>query len=652
MALADAIQPYQNKAITAQTPSSPYGNWKPGLGQPLFTTKTATFWGTEFPASYNTVKDNVISCGYLHGRMLQPNKSYTTYKSVLGVSDDARYNSDAFYEYINRIRVRPLRLQTQYNSWFDFGGGVSREKFKSTASKVNEELCVKRGVSPLKAYVIDDGWQDSHSKSDWSEMVWTVNGKFDKDFKSSFKVAKDAKSDLGLWMSPGCNFGARGVVPTLRKKGWGGLTHYMSLANTKYMDMLEDRMVQLTKDGVTYFKLDGTFGHQFRRNFDIDGAANGVPTMPQLGTAGWAANDTRLNDPKYDELKTYYLVVGSERMMKIFTKMHQANPEVYIVISNGAYLSPWWLMHCDAVWMINAGDAAGGSSRTQELTYRDGVYHNIWAKEKTHYPMSSLFNHEPKKVKSHETKDTFRKYLYMNMSRGTGFVELYLKTFNLKEYDWDVLAEGMLWVEDVFPTFSRSRMHGGDPQKEEVYGFTAWDNTRGYVSIHNPSNKEADYSFTLNRDFGLTKEGAKNFHLTSPIADSLKGLKKKYTRGDRITLTLKPREIRILNFDDKPKDWSELKTLQIRTKADFTPPKPIPVKGHTILGRWYYDASGEYSREFTEAGVCILRQGNKVIWKKNFKSTGKHTVEVEGNLQHKIQGENLVIENRYTAKKK
>ena len=31
----------------------------------------------------------------------------------------------------------------------------------------------------------------------------------------------------------------------------------------------------------------------------------------------------------------------------------------------------------------------------------------------------------------------------MNMSRGTGFVELYIKPFALKNYDWGVLAEGI-----------------------------------------------------------------------------------------------------------------------------------------------------------------------------------------------------------------
>ena len=47
----------------------------------------------------------------------------------------------------------------------------------------------------------------------------------------------------------------------------------------------------------------------------------------------------------------------------------------------------------------------------------------------------------------------------MNFSRGTGLVELYLKTFELSESDWDVLAEGMKWVHRVFPAFKQAPRH-------------------------------------------------------------------------------------------------------------------------------------------------------------------------------------------------
>jgi hypothetical protein len=554
IAAKDAYQPYTKKLITAQGPAQ----WKPGLGQPLFTTETATFLGTEFPASYNYVKNQTMYCGYLWGRQIEPGQPYKTYASVVGVSDDPEFNSDAFYEYIEDIRVRPLRLRVQYNSWFDYGGGVNRDKFIKSVAKVYQELTTERGNKPFQSFVIDDGWQDVSDKADWSERAWPVNGKFDPKFADSFNAVRAAESELGLWLSPGCNFGARRIVPKLKADGYEALSNWMSLAGPKYMGALGDRMVELTEQGVSYFKLDGLFGHLNTRDFDLYGDKHGFSYMPQLGLEGLRTDDKKLNDAKYDEFKTYYLVAGSEKLMDIFGRMHQVNPEVYIVISNGAWLSPWWMMHCDTVWMINAGDAAGGSNRTQELVYRDGVYHEIWETEKTHYPMNSLFNHEPKKTKTGESDEIFRDYLYMNLSRGTGFVELYIKTFNLAERDWQVVSEGLHWVHDVFPLFKRARMHGGDPRKGQVYGYTGWNAQRGYVSIHNPSDTKQSYSFALDRKFGLVPNSG-SFYLSSPIERCVKGLDKQCSYGDTITLELEPQEIIILNFDGKVRDWKALK---------------------------------------------------------------------------------------------
>ena len=629
LTLVEAYQPYTISQITAKGASK----WRPGLGQPLYTKSTGTFWSVEFPAAVNTVKDSKLVCSYLVGKTLPAGKTYTTHSSVLGVSDSPDFVKDAFFDYIDRTRVRPLRLQTQYNSWFDYGPRVSAEKMAKSIKHINTELNNKRGVPPLSAYVIDDGWQNT--SDDWSKKAWTVNDKFDPKFKNSFTTTKAAKSNLGLWLSPGCIFGGQRAIPKLRAAGHRSLDPWMSMADPKYMGKLEQRMVELTQQGVTYFKLDGVFGHLNTRNFDVP---------------GFKGSEKELNDPKYDPQKIQYLTDGSERLMQIFAAMHKANPEVYIVISNGAWLSPFWLQHIDSVWMINAGDAAGGSSRTGELVYRDNVYHGLSVTEKTQFPLHSIFNHEPKKTSSKETKSTFRRYLYMNMSRGTGFVELYVKPFFLKNYDWDVLAEGLHWVHDVFPTFKRARMHGGHPKSGDVYGYTAWLPERGYISIHNPSAVAKEYRIKLDRAFGLHASSTKvSYHLSSPIADCTQGLKKKYSYEDTLTLTLKPQEIRILNFDVTPKNWKVLTDLQTRTKEDHVVPKPISVKGHAILGVWKYE---NHTREFKEDGTCTLTSSKKEQWTKSFKVTSPKEVIVGGRYTHRINKDGtLNIEGKYTATK-
>ncbi|MFV0589963.1 MAG: hypothetical protein ACK5M7_01140 [Draconibacterium sp.] len=542
VAIDDIYQPYQIKQITAWGPAK----WRPGLGQPLYTKESATFWGTEFPASFNYVENNTAFCGYLWGKKIQPGLTYTSYKSVVGVADDPEFIQDAFFAYIDQIRIRPLRLQVQYNSWFDFGPRVTKESFAQSVAKVNQELVTERGVRPLKAYVIDDGWQNAHTN--WADTVWKVNEtRFDKNFATSFKNVENAGSKLGLWLSPGCNFGARAAVPEMRENGLEALDQYMSLAGPKYMQLLEDRMVELTRMGITYFKLDGLFGHLNRREFELKGQDYGLPEMPQLGTDGLAPADTVLNDHKFDELKTYYLVAGTERLMQIFEKQNEVNPNVYIVISNGAYLSPWWLQYIDAVWMINAGDAAGGSNRSEELVYRDGVYYDTWVKEKTQFPINSVFNHEPKKTSTGESAETFREYLWMNLSRGTGFVELYLKTEKLSAIDWDVLAEGLKWVENVFPYFKNAKMHGGNPETGEVYGYTGWNEKGGYVSFHNPSDKPQNYSFILDRKFGIVALGG-TYTASSPLENARNFNGNKFEAGSKVEISLEPGEVKVLEF--------------------------------------------------------------------------------------------------------
>jgi hypothetical protein len=304
----------------------------------------------------------------------------------------------------------------------------------------------------------------------------------------------------------------------------------------------------LTKSGVTYFKLDGVFGQLNVREFELHGEKYGIPAMPQLKLENMSARDAKLNGHEYDELKTYYLVAGTERLMTVFEKMHAVNPDVYVVISNGAYLSPWWLQYVDTVWMINAGDAAGGSTRTEELVYRDGVYYDTWVKEKTQFPINSIFNHEPKKNKTGEEKEAFSDYLLMNISRGTGFIELYIKTEILSKEDWDVMADGLQWAHKIFPYFGNPKMHGGDPKAKQVYGYTGWNESGGYISFHNPSDSKQSYTVNFDQKLGMKSIPNQWFTVSSPQKSLpiLPTNRVKY--GSTLELTLKPNEIVILEY--------------------------------------------------------------------------------------------------------
>jgi len=511
----------------------------------LYTSKSASFFGVEFPASYNFVENNTGFCGYQWGNTLKKNQNYKTYKSVIGVSDDGEFIQDAFFKYINQIRLRPLKLQVQYNTWFDFGSSVNKEDFYKSVTTINNELVIKRGVPSLNNYVIDDGWEDVNK--DWSDKTYKVNDKFSQDFSYSISKVNEINSQLGLWLSPGCLFGAEYIVKKYKEQGFETLHKYMSITGEKYMQLLEDRLIELSKKNISFFKLDGLFGNHHQREFELNSYKNKIPSMAHLGKHKLTSSAKKLNDSKYDELKTYYLVAGTDRLIRIFQKLNKVNPDIYIVISNGAYLSPWWLMYIDSVWLINAKDAAEDNNITEMLVYKDNVYYEIWQTENTQFPLNSVFNHEPKIITNVENEQKFKEYLWMSLSRGTGLIDLYLKPNILSEKNWDVLADGLKWAHKSFPYFSNPKMHGGNPKKLEVYGYTGWNENGGYISFYNLSDKTVTYKITLDRKTGLLKN-KNRYRISSDLNGSDNSIGKEKNYGDILSVSLQTGQVKVLDF--------------------------------------------------------------------------------------------------------
>ena len=208
------------------------------------------------------------------------------------------------------------------------------------------------------------------------------------------------------------------LVTYLKGQDYETIDTYMCISGAKYMDDLEKRFVELTRQGIRDFKLDGIFGHLYNRDFCPFGQQHGHPYHP-----AFTLDRANPDDPMWDEMKIYYLTAGAERLNRIFQAMHQANPDIYILLSNGAWLSPWWLMNADAVWMINAGDGSQGVTRTMQIVYRDERYHMLYVEDQVQFPLASMFNHDPQKQAADIDLADFKRYLYMHASRGSVFFE-------------------------------------------------------------------------------------------------------------------------------------------------------------------------------------------------------------------------------------
>ncbi|WP_233243992.1 alpha-galactosidase [Tamlana fucoidanivorans] len=588
ISLKDAYEPYRAKNLMWTKTK-----FLPNLGQPVYTSRSATFWGVEFPASWNRIEnENDIHCGYQAAVELKPNKTYTSYKAVFGVGDDSEYIKDSFLKYIDEIRLIPFDLHVQYNSWFDFSASITQKKFLGSLETLNNELVIKRGCKPIDVYVVDDGWQNSRPNrsplEDWSKGMYGVNTLvFDEDMKTVKDEIEKKGSKMGLWASPACLFGATANLDVLEKNGLetlvgsphrrtGKVAKSMSMVGEKYMELLEEALLRMVDMGAVYFKLDGIFGHMGARFFEVV-PNRGTPVMTHLLPKDIVADDVRLNDEKFDEMKRYYITRGTERLIKIYEKMIALNPKVRILNHNGATISPWWLMTTDVISLVNQQDGAqGGSDRNAQMVYRDGIYYQTVKTDGNQIPINSIFNHEPAKDGGDRFDDAnfedFRNYFFMNLARGTAMVELYVQVRSLDKSDYDVIADGLKWLYKAYPAFKRSRMHGYNPLGENtfdeinvnlkninidkdtnVYGYTGWNENQGFVSIHNPTLETKTYSFKLDRKFGLlpNTNGQLVFDLSSPMQEKITGLKKEWRYGETVTLKINPKDVIILDFNKK-----------------------------------------------------------------------------------------------------
>ena len=82
----------------------------------------------------------------------------------------------------------------------------------------------------------------------------------------------------------------------------------------------------------------------------------------------------------------------------------------------------------------------------------------------------------------------------------------------------------------------------------QVYGYTGWTASQGYVSVHNPTTRTQTYSFCLDRKFGLVPNSGP-FTLSCPMPGKDKGPKKVWNYGETVRVELQPREVIVLDFD-------------------------------------------------------------------------------------------------------
>jgi len=416
-----------------------------------------------------------------------------------------------FLYYIERERAHPYVQYAHYNSWFDISYSELKLNEKAcldVIQHIGDSLYAKRGVA-LSGFVFDDGWDDNSS-------LWQFNSGFPNGFDPLTAEAKKFKSGIGMWISP---WGGYDPEKAERLKygatqGFETNENGFSLSGPKYYSRFKDVCLnRIQKNGASYFKFDGI------------GAANG------------------LNANKFEK--------DIDALFRLTGELRKASPELFINMTVGTWPSPFFLWYSNSIWRgsDDVNFMGQGTKRQQWSNYRDAMtYENIVSKAPL-YPLNSLMLHgiciakngTPKEME-HTTED-IRNEIHSYFGSGTGIQELYISWSLLNADVWDILAESILWSRAHKDILADSHWIGGDPGKGEVYGWAAWNNNKGTMTLRNPSDKTLTFDIDIAKAFELPENAVTRYILQIPWKADASKPKISAMVGKITTFKLKPFEV-------------------------------------------------------------------------------------------------------------
>ncbi len=468
-----------------------------GYGQPaaVVTDKGGAFWGIEYPTSVNILKKNpegelLVQCSQWMGEKISA-KGVESEWTVWGITPDRRVKY-WFFKYLDGIRVAPLRPYLLYNSWYDLRApemvkapeNVMNEENVRRIIKLFEDKLVRKHGIKLDAFVLDDGW-DVY-RSDWK----LSEEQFPNGLQPIASLLKKMGTDLGIWFGPIGGYSHRDWrVGWMKAHGYEVVGDQLCLAGKKYKELFKRRVVEFVeKYRVGYYKWDGI-------QFSCSEPDHGHPTG------------------------IYSRRAVMEAVIEMCRAVREKNPGIFLNITSGTWLSPWWLKYANQIWMqgydYGYASVPSISRRDRAITYRDYVLYDDFKRKQFWFPISNLMTHGI--IKGHLQKlggekepiDKFTDNAVLYFARGITMYELYISPDLLTDAEWNAIAGAIKWAKDRFSILSSyTEMIGGDPGKGEAYGYTHFKGHRGILTLRNPSMEAQIVTIKLTPEFGLEKDAA------------------------------------------------------------------------------------------------------------------------------------------------
>jgi len=432
------------------------------------------FMAVEHPLAKNVVDETGhVRCALVPGGRLVAGES-RTHSLVIGVVPPGQLRRGFLY-YLEQRRICPYRQFLHYNNWYDVVLARQTERMTeaeclATIEYFGRELVEKRGVE-LDAFVWDDGWDDLNT-------LWDFHGGFPDGFRNLVRAAEPYGARQGVWMSPNGGYATAKAKRIAYGEPLGYETNEngYAMGGPNYREAFREVCRKMIREnGVVFFKFDG---------MGEGGTGKGTTN----GTSGELSDDIHA-------------------ILELSRELHEEKPDVYVSATCGTWASPFWLLYADSIWRQggDTGHHGQGNTRQQWLTYRDMFVYERVVRAGPLYPLNSLMLHgivignRGKRAPAGMVLDekSVADEIWSFFGSGTCLQELYVSPNVPTETMLDELATAARWSRDNAGTLIDTHWIGGDPGKDEVYGWASWQPGKGIVVLRNPSGETRAFGFTL-----------------------------------------------------------------------------------------------------------------------------------------------------------
>lgn len=462
-----------------------------GFGQPVALRQGdgGVFFGLEYPTAENSLRHTTtgnleLKCGQEIGERIAESWIESDWV-VQGLSPDAQVKR-WFWKYVDSIRVAPLKPYLLYNSWYDLRAPVmvndpsrvlSDRNILRTIESLRQKMVQERALK-LDSFVLDDGWDVYRSD-------WVLNAEqFPNGLAPVSEALQRMGSHLGIWIGPIGGYSHRDWrIEWMKANGYEVVGDQLCVAGERYNALLKDRITKFVrKDGIRYFKWDGI---QFS-----------------------------CNEPDHGHLPDIY---SRRAVMKAVIELCRTaraeSSDVFLNITSGTWLSPWWLKYTNTIWMQGSdygyANVPSISQRDRAMTYRDTILYDDLMDKADWFPIANLMTHGI--IKGHlqklggeaEPLEKFTDNALLYFARGISMAELYISPDLLTDEEWDALAMSIHWARDRFPILDSTEMVGGNPEERNPYAYIHFEDKRGIIAARNPFMEPKTLSIKLTPEVGL-----------------------------------------------------------------------------------------------------------------------------------------------------